>query len=155
SKTAEACNAYAKTAVDTVSLVRNVYKCDPKLISGPRWSSSEEEHRTWCVQVPPAARKAETDARTKTMHECRVARHKPTPTLSVTWQSGNVFNVLGRGFLPNTPIAIDLAGPPTTPRTITVASGSRIVSNPIGNFALTLSDVCTSALNSGAVSFTA
>jgi hypothetical protein len=153
-----ACRTYASRAVGAVKMARDTYKCDPKVISGPRWSPNFEEHRTWCETAEPKTANFEDKERTRIMHQCRVdaAKGPPgKPALNVTSQGGDTFFVNVSGFPPNVPVIIRLSGPGASIASVTSTNNQRIVANAQGAVSVRLFGAQICKRGGGTVIFTA
>jgi hypothetical protein len=154
---ATACRRYATLAVGAARNARFRYRCDRRIISGPRWSMSFQEHFDFCTKADPKVANAEHRARNAIMHDCRVKAAMPQgkPTISVSSRAGDTFFLRGRGFLPNTPVVIRVRGPGAAVSAITVANNQRIVSAADGSLSLTLFGAQVCKRGGGQVIFTA
>jgi len=153
-----ACRNYANRAVGAVKLARNTDKCDPKTISGPRWSTSFDEHFRWCETAEPKTANFEDRERIRIMHACRVDAAKGPagkPALSVRSQAGDTFFVNVSGFPPNVPIIIRLSGPGASIASVTVANNQRIVADAKGAVTVRLFGAQICKRGGGQVIFTA
>ena len=155
---ATACRNYANRAVGAAKLARDTYKCDAKVISGPRWTANFDEHFRWCVGAEPRIANFEDKERIRIMHSCRVdaAKGPPgKPALSVTSQGGDTFFVNVSGFPPNVPIIIRLSGPGASIASVTVANNQRIVADAKGAVSIRLFGAQICKRGGGQVTFTA
>ncbi len=154
----QACRNYASRAVGTVRLARFTYRCDPKVISGPRWSSNFDEHFRWCQTADPQTANFEDRERGRIAQECRISAAGPkggTPRITVTSRGGDTFFINGSGFPPNSPIIIRLSGPGASIATVTVANNERIVSNKDGNISIRLFGAQICKRGGGRIDFSA
>jgi hypothetical protein len=153
-----ACRRYAERAVDALKLARDTYKCDPKVISGPRWTSDFEAHRSFCIGAPAAQSNAEDRARNATVAQCRANAGKPQggkAKISVRSTGGDTFFITGSGFAPNAPVIIRISGPGASIATVTVANNQRITADARGNINIRLFGAQICKRGGGTVTFTA
>lgn len=155
---AAACRNYANRAVGAVKLARDTYKCDPKTISGPRWTTSFDEHFRWCETAEPKTANFEDRERTRIMHQCRVDAAKGPagkPAIAVRAQGGDTFFVSVTGFPPNVPVIIRLSGPGASIASVTSANNQRIIADARGAVSIRLFGAQICKRGGGTVIFTA
>jgi hypothetical protein len=143
------CRTYAWRAVGALQMTK-FYNCDPKVVSGPRWSPNFDDHLNWCMHAKAADANAEDSARTTIMHQCRIVAAMPQGTGALTVATtGDGFALSGGGYPVNSRIIIRVFGPAAKQQNITSN-----FSDPQGNFAATLASaqVCAQA---GTITFTA
>jgi hypothetical protein len=152
------CETYAQRAVGTLKLARDTYKCDPKTISGPRWSADVAEHRTWCLGADPKFANFEDRERFRIAQACRIAAGKAQggkALIAVVSQGGDRFNINGSGFAPNAPVVIRLSGPGASIATVTVQNNRRITADARGRIAIRLFGAQICKRGGGDVTFVA
>jgi hypothetical protein len=153
-----ACRNYANRAIGAAKMARDTYKCDPKVISGPRWSTNFEEHLRWCRGAEPKTANFEDKERIRIMHACRVDAGKGPagkPALSVTSKGGDTFFLNVSGFPPNVPVIIRLAGAGASISSVTTANNQRIIANAQGAVSIRLFGAQICKRGGGTVIFTA
>jgi heat shock protein HslJ len=145
------CRNYAYRAIGAVEMATKYYDCDPKFISGPRWSPNLDEQLNWCMSVEPRVANAEDQERNRLTQECRMAAAMPTGTaaLMVTPGSGGSFTLSGGGYPVNARVIIRVSGPAAQPQNLTSN-----FSDAGGNWSVRLrgEEVCTGP---GTITFTA
>ena len=145
-----ACRNYAWRAVGAVQLATGIYNCDPKTISGPRWTPNFDDHLNFCMHAKAADANFEDKERNRIAQECRIAAAMPqgTSALQVA-QNGDGFALSGSGYAVNSRVIIRSTDSAGFKKNITSN-----FSDPKGNFAATVAsaDVCT---KSGPITFTA
>ena len=147
------CQRYATVAVETLRMARDFYRCHPSFLTGSRWTSDFNAHFNWCMTATPAARTSEENARTATMHRCRLQPPVGSASLSVVLAPrGDFFTVTGSGFAVNAPVVIRLGGPAAVTSAITVLNGQRIIADARGSISLRLPGVMVCA-RAGQVTF--
>ena len=65
----DACEAYARTAIEQTQLAK---RAGCQGISGPRWDSTYEDHYNWCLQNPQGGRDFEAKARAQALNACGI-----------------------------------------------------------------------------------
>jgi hypothetical protein len=144
------CRNYAWRAVGAVQLATGIYNCDPKTISGPRFSPNFDDHLNFCINAKPADANFEDGERNRITQECRIAAAMPqgTSALQVA-QAGDGFALSGSGYAVNSRVIIRSTDAAGFKKNITSN-----FSDPQGNFAATVAsaDVCTAP---GTIIFTA
>ena len=153
-----ACRNYATRAVTHAKFVRDNH-CDPKVYSGPRWTTNFDEHLRWCLTAAPATANFENRERTRMAEECRkgppAGPKGGTPKIAVTDRAGDTFFITGSGFPPNAPVIIRLSGPGASIATVTVVNGQRLTADKNGNFSIRLFGAQVCKRGGGAITFTA
>jgi hypothetical protein len=155
---AKACETYAQRAVGVAKLARDTYKCDPKVISGPRWTADLAQHRSWCIDAEPKIANFEDRERFRISQQCRVDAGKAQggkARIAVVSQKGDTFIITGSGFAPNAPVIIRLSGPGASIATVTIVSGQRLKADAKGNISLRLFGAQICKRGGGDVTFTA
>ena len=101
------CRNYAWRAVGAVQLATEIYNCDPKTISGPRFSPNFDDHLNFCIHAKPADANFEDKERNRITQECRIAAAMPqgTSALQVA-QNGDGFALSGSGYAVNSRVII-------------------------------------------------
>ncbi len=101
------CRNYAWRAVGAVQLATGIYNCDPKTISGPRFSPNFDDHLNFCIHAKPADANFEDKERNRITQECRIAAAMPqgTSALQVA-QNGDGFALSGSGYAVNSRVII-------------------------------------------------
>lgn len=146
------CQEYARRAVGTVKYAQD-RKCDPKVISGPRWTTNAEEHRSWCMTASAAAINAENRARSVTAQQCRIEAGMPKGNAKLqVQQKGDSFILSGGGYAPNSRVIIRVTGPGGTKKNFTnqfanakgvftaTLTGLQICDKPVGTVTFTAED---------------
>ncbi len=146
------CQDYARTAVGTVKYAQD-RKCDPKVISGPRWSTDFEQHRSWCMTASTASINAENRARATIAQQCRIAAGMPKGDARLqVQQKGDSFTLSGSGYAPNSRVIIRVTGPGGTKKNFTnqfanakgvftaTLTGLQICDKPVGTVTFTAED---------------
>ncbi len=145
-----ACRNYAWRAVGAVQLATGIYKCDPKTISGPRWTPNFDDHLNFCMHAKAADANFEDKERNRIAQECRIAAAMPqgTSALQVA-PNADGFALSGSGYAVNSRVIIRSTDSAGFKKNITSN-----FSDPKGNFAATVAtaDVCTKP---GTITFTA
>jgi len=155
---ARACETYAQRAVGTLKLARDTYKCDPKVISGGRWSPDIAHHRDWCNGADPKVANFEDRERFRIAQECRINAGKAQggkARIAVQSSGGDTFFITGSGFAPNAPVIVRLSGPGASIATVTVVSGQRIRADAKGNISIRLFGAQICKRGGGDVTFAA
>ncbi len=144
------CRNYAWRAVGAVQLATGIYNCDPKTISGPRWTPNFDDHLNFCIHAKAADANFEDKERNKIAQECRIAAAMPqgTSALQVA-ANADGFALSGSGYAVNSRVIIRSTNSAGFKKNITSN-----FSDPKGNFAATVAnaDVCSKP---GSITFTA
>ena len=144
------CRNYAWRAVGAVQLATGIYKCDPKTISGPRWTPNFDDHLNFCMHAKAADANFEDKERNRIAQECRIAAAMPqgTSALQVA-PNADGFALSGSGYAVNSRVIIRSTDSAGFKKNITSN-----FSDPKGNFAATVAtaDVCSKP---GSITFTA
>ena len=96
------CRNYAWRAVGAVQLANGIYHCDPKTISGPRFSPNFDDHLNFCMHAKAADANFEDSERNRITQECRIAAAMPqgTSALQVA-PNADGFALSGSGYAVN------------------------------------------------------
>jgi hypothetical protein len=144
------CRNYAWRAVGAVQLANGIYHCDPKTISGPRFSPNFDDHLNFCMHAKAADANFEDSERNRITQECRIAAAMPqgTSALQVA-PNADGFALSGSGYAVNSRVIIRSTDSAGFKKNITSN-----FSDPKGNFAATVAtaDVCSKP---GTITFTA
>ena len=130
-----ACQRYAQQALGTAKYAHDM-NCDPKVISGPRWTATFSEHLQFCMTAPVQTVNFEERERGRISQECRIAAAMPhgVSTLEVRQIAATgAFYLKGKGFEINSRVAVEISGPAARPQVITNNFADRD-----GNVAITL-----------------
>jgi len=129
------CQGYAQRALGTAKYAHD-NNCDPKVISGPRWTATFSEHLQFCMAAPAQTIKFEEQQRGTIAQQCRVAALLPHSVTSLEVRqiaATGGFDLKGKGFAANSRVVVDISGPAAHAQTITNKFADRE-----GNVAITL-----------------